>query len=93
MINEFKQWTIISQAEVIIPVEYKVLGSVYWERAVFLPEPKTERVGFRVETYFASEVIRHYIEPFIQQLEEGLARPDVDALAAAIRRLASLFNT
>jgi len=49
VINEFKQWTIVSQAEVIIPVEYKVLGSVYWERAVFLPEPKTERIGFRVK--------------------------------------------
>ena len=31
---------------------------------------------------FSAEVIQHYIEPFIQQLEEGLARPDVDALAA-----------
>ena len=48
VINDFKQWTVISQAEVIIPVEYKVLGSVYWERASFLPEPKTERVGFRI---------------------------------------------
>jgi len=48
VINDFKQWTIISQAEVIIPVEYKVLGSVYWERASFLPEPKVERVGFRI---------------------------------------------
>jgi hypothetical protein len=48
-INEFKQWTIIDQSEVIIPVEYTVLGSVYWERASFLPEPKTERVGFRIK--------------------------------------------
>ena len=49
VINEFKQWTVVSQAEVIIPVEYKVLGRVYWERASFLPEPKTERIGFRVK--------------------------------------------
>jgi hypothetical protein len=49
VINEFKQWTIVSQAEVIIPVEYKVLGSVYWERASFLPEPKVERIGFRIK--------------------------------------------
>ena len=49
VINEFKQWTVVSQSEVIIPVEYKVLGSVYWERASFLPEPKTERVGFRIK--------------------------------------------
>lgn len=49
VINDFKQWTVISQAEVIIPVEYKVLGSVYWERASFLPEPKLERIGFRIK--------------------------------------------
>jgi hypothetical protein len=49
VVDDFKQWTVISQAEVIIPVEYKVLGAVYWERASFLPEPKTERVGFRVK--------------------------------------------
>jgi hypothetical protein len=48
VVNEFKQWTIVSQSEVIIPVEYKVVGSVYWERASFLPEPKTERLGFRI---------------------------------------------
>ena len=49
VINEFRQWTIIDQTEVIIPVEYKILGAVYWERAAFLPEPKTERIGFRVK--------------------------------------------
>lgn len=49
VINEFKQWTVISQSEVIIPVEFKVLGSIYWERASFLPEPQVERVGFRVK--------------------------------------------
>lgn len=49
VIDDFKQWTVISQSEVIIPVEYKVLGSVYWERASFLPEPKVERVGFRIK--------------------------------------------
>jgi hypothetical protein len=49
IINEFKQWTIVSQSEVVIPVEYKVLGSVYWEKAFFLPEPQVERVGFRIK--------------------------------------------
>jgi len=49
VINEFKQWTVVSQAEVIIPVEFKVLGSIYWERASFLPEPHVERVGFRIK--------------------------------------------
>jgi TetR/AcrR family transcriptional repressor of nem operon len=37
---------------------------------------------FASKEEFGAEVIRHYIEPFIRQLEEGLARPDVDALSA-----------
>jgi hypothetical protein len=49
VINDFKQWTVVSQAEAVIPVEYRVLGSVYWEKAFFLPEPRVERVGFRVK--------------------------------------------
>jgi hypothetical protein len=49
VINDFKQWTVVSQSEAIIPVEYKVLGSVYWEKASFLPEPQVERIGFRVK--------------------------------------------
>lgn len=49
VINDFKQWTVVSQAEAVIPVEYKVLGSVYWEKAFFLPEPRLERIGFRVK--------------------------------------------
>jgi len=49
VINDFKQWTVVSQSEAIIPVEYKVLGSVYWEKASFLPEPRVERIGFRVK--------------------------------------------
>ena len=49
VINDFKQWTVVSQSEAVIPVEYKVLGSVYWEKASFLPEPRVERIGFRVK--------------------------------------------
>ena len=49
VINDFKQWTIVSLSEVVIPVEYKVLGAVYWETAAFLPEPHVERVGFRIK--------------------------------------------
>lgn len=49
VINDFKQWTVVSQSEAVIPVEYRVLGSVYWEKASFLPEPRVERVGFRVK--------------------------------------------
>jgi TetR/AcrR family transcriptional repressor of nem operon len=41
---------------------------------------------------FGAEVIRHYIEPFIRQLDEGLARPDLDALSALRRYFADLIE-
>lgn len=49
VINDFKQWTVVSLSEVLIPVEYKVLGLLYWEMASFIPEPRVERVGFRIK--------------------------------------------
>jgi hypothetical protein len=49
VVDELSQWSIISHAEVVIPVEYRVLGSVYWEQPGFLHEPKLERVGYRVK--------------------------------------------
>jgi len=49
VISDFKQWTVVSLSEVVIPVEYKTLGSVYWETAVFFHEPRVERVGFRIK--------------------------------------------
>ncbi len=49
VINDFKQWTVVSLSEVVIPVEYTVLGSLYWESASFIPEPRVERVGFRIK--------------------------------------------
>jgi TetR/AcrR family transcriptional repressor of nem operon len=41
---------------------------------------------------FGAAVVGHYIEPFIRQLEEGLARPDDDALSALKRYFAALIE-
>lgn len=49
VINDFKQWTVVSLSEVVIPVEYTVLGSLYWETASFIPEPRVERIGYRIK--------------------------------------------
>ena len=49
VINDFKQWTVVSLTEVVIPVEYKVIGSLDWETASFYPDKRVERVGFRVK--------------------------------------------
>lgn len=49
IVDDIKQWEVISMMEVLIPVEYQVLGAVYWEDPGFLPEKQIERVKFRVK--------------------------------------------
>jgi hypothetical protein len=49
VIEEIGQWDVKNNLDVVIPVEYKVVGSLYFEKAVFLPEPHVERIGFRLK--------------------------------------------
>ncbi len=49
VLNHTSDWNILSLLEVVIPVEYQVLGTMYWETAVFLPERRVERVSFHVK--------------------------------------------
>lgn len=48
VLDQTKDWDIISMLEARIPVEYRVLGTLYWRTASFLPAPGTERVSFRI---------------------------------------------
>jgi hypothetical protein len=48
--EDYREWEVISKLEVVIPVTYRVLGSVYLETAVFVPaEEPTEEVRFHVK--------------------------------------------
>jgi hypothetical protein len=49
VVDDLKRWEVISNVEVLIPVEFEVLGSVYWETAAFLPEKHKKEVKFRVK--------------------------------------------
>lgn len=49
MATEAKQWEVISDIEVVIPVTFRVLGLVYWETASFLPESGEIEVKFRIK--------------------------------------------
>ncbi|MBS0149336.1 MAG: hypothetical protein JSR31_00240 [Nitrospira sp.] len=52
--EDYRQWEIVNNLEVIIPVTFQVRGSVYLETASFVPEEKTEEVRFHVK------VVGHY---------------------------------
>ncbi len=62
VIEEIGQWDVKNNLDVVIPVEYKVLGSLYLEKAVFLSEPHVERIGFRIK---AVNGLWRIVEPII----------------------------
>ena len=47
--EQYRQWEIVDSLEVVIPVTFQVLGSVYWETAGFISGIETEEVRFRVK--------------------------------------------
>ena len=47
--EQYRQWEVIDRLEVVIPVTFQVLGSVYLETAGFVQEVGTEEVRFRVK--------------------------------------------
>jgi hypothetical protein len=44
-----RDWEIVDKLEVVIPVTFQVIGSVYLETAGFLPEPSIEEIHVRVK--------------------------------------------
>ena len=49
VVDDVKQWRVLSTMEVIIPVEFHVLGSVYYETASFYPDVQVKRADYRVK--------------------------------------------
>ena len=47
--EHYRQWEVINSLEVVIPVTFHVLGSVYMETAGFVEGAETEEIRFRVK--------------------------------------------
>lgn len=47
--EHYRQWEVIDRLEVVIPVTFQVMGSVYFETAGFVQEAGTEEVRIRVK--------------------------------------------
>lgn len=47
--EHYRQWQVIDSLEVVIPVTYQVIGSVYLETAGFVQDVETEEIRFRVK--------------------------------------------
>ena len=66
VVGDTKEWEIVSPMEAVIPVDYEVLGKVYWETGTFLSESRAERVGFRVKgRSHRWQVIEPHIPPHV----------------------------
>lgn len=48
--EHYTQWDIVDRLEVVVPVAFQIIGSVYLETAGFVPEAGTEEVRVRVRS-------------------------------------------
>ena len=64
--EDYRKWVIIDNLDVIIPVTFRVRGSVNLKSAVFAPEEKTEEVRFHVKAVRGSwRIVEPVIPPHI----------------------------
>ncbi|GJL62909.1 MAG: hypothetical protein NPIRA04_15630 [Nitrospirales bacterium] len=49
VIEDVEQWEILTSTEMLIPVTFDVVGTMYWETATFLPEPQIYLEYFHVK--------------------------------------------
>lgn len=64
--EDYRQWTIIDNMDIIIPVTFRVRGSVNFKSTVFVPEDKTEEVRFHVKAVRNSwRIVEPVIPPHI----------------------------
>lgn len=48
--EHYRDWQVVDRLEVVIPVTFQVIGSVYLETAGFLPEATVEEIHVRVKS-------------------------------------------
>jgi len=48
--EHYTQWDIVDRLEVVVPVTFQMIGSVYLETAGFVPETDTEEILVRVKS-------------------------------------------
>lgn len=49
VIDDVKQWEVLGPIDVFIPVEFRIVGLVYWDSVTFIPEPHTEVIKFHIK--------------------------------------------
>jgi hypothetical protein len=66
--EHYRQWEIIDRLEVVIPVTFEVIGSVYLETAGFVPESGVEEIRVRVKAVNSRwKIIEPVLPPHVGQ--------------------------
>ena len=98
--EDHRQWTVINKLEVIIPVTFRVVGSVYLETAAFVPDETVEEVRFHVKARYGKwKIVEPVIPPHVgvkrmlnfvreaqQQEADGGKRAALVALEESLRK-------
>lgn len=98
--DDFRKWEIVTPLEVLVPVEFRVLGVMYLDTAGFVSEPGTEQVRVRVKVKNSRwKIIEPILPPHVGQkrmlnvvrqalLEEkdGARQASLAALQAELRK-------
>lgn len=98
--DDFRQWEIVNRLEVVVPVEFRVLGVMYLDTAGFVPEPGTERARIRLKVMNGRwKIVEPILPPHVGQkrmlnvvrqamLEEkdGTRQASLAALQAELRK-------
>ncbi len=98
--DDYRQWEVVTPLEVVIPVEFKILGSVYLDTAGFVPDPMVEQVRVRVKVFgYRWKIVEPMLPPhvghkrmvnFVREamLEETeeTHRADLDSLQRDLRK-------
>ncbi len=66
--DDFRKWDIVDKLEVVVPVQFQVLGYLYMETAGFVPEPSTEEIRVRVKIQGARwKIMEPVVPPHVGQ--------------------------
>lgn len=98
--DDFRQWEIVNRLEVVVPVEFRVLGVMYLDTAGFVPEPGTEQARVRLKVMNGRwKIVEPILPPHVGQkrmlnvvrqamLEEqdGTRQASLAALQAELRK-------
>ncbi|HLZ35563.1 MAG TPA: hypothetical protein VKP13_16265 [Nitrospira sp.] len=66
--EHYRQWEVIDRLEVVIPVTFEVIGSVYLETAGFVPESSVEEIRVRVKSVRNRwRIVEPMLPPYVGQ--------------------------